>query len=115
MPTPVKGVEAVPTDRTSSEIIDRIVADNDPRNGTIGQRIIRALEEPDRRPDADGLYREESRPAAVEVLVEQQAADPNLWQILPSHTIGAVLQKQLRLLHEALEPDHTKEGDRNEQ
>lgn len=42
---------------------------------------------------------------SVERLVEQQAADPNLWQKIPPHTIGAVLQAQLRALHEAIQVD----------
>ena len=36
--------------------VDRIVADNDPRNGSIATRLIRMLEQPDRQPDKDGLY-----------------------------------------------------------
>lgn len=37
-------------------VIDIIVADNDPRNGGLKQRLLRMFEQPDRRPDADGLY-----------------------------------------------------------
>lgn len=36
--------------------VDRIVADNDPRNGTIAERLIRMVEHPALEPDADGLY-----------------------------------------------------------
>lgn len=36
--------------------VDRIVAANDPRNGTIAERLIRLIERPDLEPDADGLY-----------------------------------------------------------
>ena len=36
--------------------IDRIIADNDPRNGTIAERLIRMCEHPELEPDADGLY-----------------------------------------------------------
>ena len=44
--------------REGNSAIDRIVADNDPRNGTVAERLIRMLEDPDRQPDADGLYAE---------------------------------------------------------
>ncbi len=37
-------------------LIARIAADNDPRNGSAAQRLIRMSEQPDRKPDADGLY-----------------------------------------------------------
>jgi|GEM_PF-4297099 len=36
--------------------LDRIVADNDPRNGSIAQRLIRMSEQPDRQPNEEGLY-----------------------------------------------------------
>lgn len=37
-------------------LIDRILADNDPRNGSIAHRLIRMSGQPNRQPDADGLY-----------------------------------------------------------
>lgn len=39
--------------------LERIIADNDPRNGTIVNRLIRMIEHPEREPDGDGLYRDE--------------------------------------------------------
>lgn len=42
------------------QIVDRIVADNDPRNGTIAERLIRMSERPDRQPDENGLYCDEN-------------------------------------------------------
>lgn len=41
--------------------VDRIVADNDPRNGTVAQRLVRMIEQPDREPNDDGLYPEDPR------------------------------------------------------
>jgi hypothetical protein len=40
--------------------LDRIVADNDPRNGSIAQRLIHMLEQPDRQPNEEGLYDDSS-------------------------------------------------------
>lgn len=45
-------------------VIDRIVADNDPRNGSIVQRLIRMCEQPNRQPDEDGLYPDAPRKLA---------------------------------------------------
>lgn len=42
--------------------LQRIVADNDPRNGPIVDRLIRMIEHPERKPDADGLYHDELAP-----------------------------------------------------
>lgn len=39
-----------------SATVDRLVADNDPRNGSVATRLIRMLEQPDRQPCEDGLY-----------------------------------------------------------
>lgn len=47
--------------RTSSPAMRRIIADNDRRNGSFVTRLMRVLEQPDRRPDADGLYRDAPR------------------------------------------------------
>lgn len=45
------------TPKTPKTPLDRIIADNDPRNSSIGERLIRMLEQPDRQPDSNGLYR----------------------------------------------------------
>lgn len=39
--------------------LQRIVADNDPRNGSIIARLVRMCEHPERQPDADGLYHDD--------------------------------------------------------
>lgn len=48
--------------QTQPTALERIIADNDPRNGSIVNRLIRMLEHPERQPDKDGLYRDELAP-----------------------------------------------------
>lgn len=48
---------------TKASAVDRIIADNDPRNGTVATRLIRMLEHPERQPDADGLYHDREETA----------------------------------------------------
>jgi hypothetical protein len=50
----------------ADDALSRIIADNDPRNGSVAERLIRMSEQPDRRPGADGIYPDAraSEPAA---------------------------------------------------
>jgi hypothetical protein len=45
----------------------------------------------------------EEATAKLRRLTDWQAEDPDLWQQLPPHTIGAKLQTELRKLHEAIQ------------
>jgi hypothetical protein len=49
----------------SCPALERILADNDPRNGTVAQRLIRMSEQPDREPYENGLYPDAPAPCGA--------------------------------------------------
>lgn len=60
----------------ATKIVDRIVADNDPRNGSVAARLIRMNEQPDRQPNSEGLYEDPNKPRVYGLAFSRTTSEP---------------------------------------